>query len=182
MGPGKDVIELSKTLVGLLPLAVGLIAYGIALSFFLGSDMALGRWLLGAFLVGHGLVHVMFAVPRPAVRPATANGIDYPFDMGQAWPVRAGLDAGLVRIVSVALVAAVVIGFVLAGLATVGVLVPAGWWRSLVVGSTVMSVLLLALAFSPGLLLGVAIDAVLLWLALAASWPPITAIAQRGGL
>jgi hypothetical protein len=172
---------MAKTLKGLLPLAVGLVAYGFVIWFLLERDMANGRWLLAAFLVGHGLVHVMFAVPRPATRPATANGVDYPFDIARSWAVNAGLDAGLLRIIGVALVATVVVGFVLAGLATVGLMVPAGWWPWLVVGSTLASIVLLVLAFSPGLTLGVAIDAVLLWLVLASSWLPVTAIAQRGG-
>ncbi len=173
---------MAKTLKSLLPLAVGLVAYGLAVWFLLHNDMAIGRWLFGTFLVGHGLVHVMFAAPQPAARPATANGVDYPFDMARSWPVSAGLDAGLVRILAVALASSIVLGFVLAGLAIVGLLVPAGWWQGLVVGSTFASIVLLALAFSPGLLLGVAIDALLLWVVFASSWVPVAAIAQRGGV
>ena len=171
---------MAKSLKGLLLLAVGLVAYGLAVWFLLRNDRAIGWWLLGAFLVGHGLVHVMFVVPQPATRPATANE-EYPFDIARSWPVTAGLDAGLVRLIGVALIATIVVGFVLAGLATIDLLVPTGWWQGLVVGSTVASLVLLALAFRPGLILGVAIDAVLLWLALASSWLPLAAIAQRGG-
>jgi hypothetical protein len=174
--------EILKTLIGLVPLAIGLVVFGVAVWFLLSSEMAVGRWLLAAFLVGHGLVLVMFVVPQPAAKPATASGVAYPFDMARSWLITGvGMDAGLVRAIGVVLVAAVVIGFALAGLATVGVLIPAGWWAVLVVGSAVVSTLVLLLFFSPGLILGLAIDAVLLWVALAAIWAPAAAIVQRGG-
>jgi hypothetical protein len=174
--------EMVKTLVGLVPLAIGLMLFAVAVRFLLSAEMAIGTWLLAAFLVGHGLVQVMFVVPRPAATPATASGVEYPFDMTRSWLITGmGLDAGLVRAIGVVLVAAVLIGFALAGLATVGVLIPAGWWAALVLGSAALSTIVLLLFFSPGLILGIAIDAVLLWVALAAVWAPVTAIVQRGG-
>jgi hypothetical protein len=77
-----------------------------------------------------------------------------------------------VRLVGAALVVVVAVGFLLAGLATVGVVVPSGWWPFLVAGSAATSVLLLALFFSPTLILGIAIDAVLAWVVLASAWSP----------
>jgi hypothetical protein len=184
-GPGEgqeEQGEMVKTLIGLVPLAIGLMLFAVAVWFLLSAEMAFGRWLLAAFLVGHGLVLVMFVVPQPAAKPATASGVEYPFDMARSWLITGmGLDAGPVRAIGVVLVAAVVIGFALAGLATVGVLIPAGWWAVLVLGSAVLSTVVLLLFFSPGLILGLAIDAVLLWVAVAAVWAPAAAIVQRGG-
>ena len=72
-----------------------------------------------------------------------------------------------VRFIVVALICAVTIGFLLAGLATVGILVPAGWWPVLVVASAAASAVLLSLFFSPSLVLGMAIDIDLLRIVLA---------------
>ena len=164
--------EMVKTLVGLAPLAAGLIVFGIAVWFLLGRNLALGTWLLAAFLVGHGLVHIMFAVPQPGGAAATANGVGYPFDLSRSWLVGAGLDATVVRVIATALVVTVVIGFALAALSAVGMLVPVGWWQGLVLAATAASVLLLIVGFNPGLVLGFAIDAILLWVVLASLWLP----------
>jgi hypothetical protein len=64
------------------------------------------------------------------------------------------------------------LGFSLAALATVGVLVPAEWWNWLVVTSAVASMVLLTLFFSPLLLLGYAIDLALIWLSVTSAWSP----------
>jgi hypothetical protein len=164
--------EMVKTLVGLAPLTAGLIVFGIAVWFLLGTNMALGTWLFAAFLVGHALVHIMFAVPQPGGAAATASGVDYPFDLSRSWLVGAGLDAAAVRAIAVALVVLVVVGFALAALSTVGILVPVGWWQGLVLAAAAASVLLLIVGFSPRLVLGFAIDAILVWVVLASLWLP----------
>jgi hypothetical protein len=69
-------------------------------------------------------------------------------------------------------VAVTVVGYTLAALATVALLVPVGMWAGLVLIATLGSALLMAVFFSPGLLLGFAIDAVLLWVVLARIWLP----------
>jgi hypothetical protein len=61
---------------------------------------------------------------------------------------------------------------ILAALATVGILVPSSLWTGLVIATAGSSLLLLGMAFSPNLSLGVAIDVALLWLALWSSWSP----------
>lgn len=171
-----------KTIVGLAPFALGVAVFGGVIWFLLGRNIGLGKWLLAAFLMGHGFVQMMFLFPRPATAAATAGGVEYPFDMARSWLITGvGLDPGAVRAIGVALVAAVAIGFVLAGLASVGLLIPSGWWQGLVVGSTVASLALMTVFFSPGLLIGFAIDAVLLWVALASVWTPAVAFAQRAG-
>jgi hypothetical protein len=160
-----------KTISGLAPLAIGLVVYAVVVWFLLARDAGLGRWLLGAFLAAHGLVHLLFAVPKPADREA--GGFGWPFDLERSWLVtNAGLDPATVRLLGILLVVAVVIGFVLAALSTVGLLVPASLWPGLVVVATAASLGLLAVGFVPGLALGVAIDAVLLWLVVAGSWSP----------
>jgi hypothetical protein len=153
-------------MAGILPWAVVLVVLGGAVWWLLSRDMAAGLWLLAALLIGHGVVHALFAVPVPA---ATGGGPDWPFDMAHSWAITgAGLDTNLVRIIGVGLIAAVVVGFSLAALSTVGIIVPSGWWQPIVAVSAVM----LVLFFDPQLALGLGIDAVLLWLVAARVWMP----------
>jgi hypothetical protein len=162
-----------KTITGMLPWVVVLAALGGSIWWLLSREMAAGKWLLAGLLVGHGAVHVMFAAPSPA---ATAGGPEWPFDMAGSWLVSGlGLDPNVVRAVGIALIAVVVAGFVLTGLATVGIVVPSGWWGALAVGSAAVSALTLGLFFNPQLILGLGIDAVLAWVVLAGAWSPAAA-------
>jgi hypothetical protein len=159
-----------KTIVGILPWTVVVAAIGGAIWWLLSRDMSAGRWLLAALLIGHGVVHVMFAVPAPA---ATGGGPDWPFDMARSWAITGtALDLNVVRAVGVALIAVVVIGFALAALSTVGIVVPSGWWQVTVAVSAVASAVLLILFLEPQLVLGLGIDAALLWVVVARAWMP----------
>ena len=162
--------DMAKTIGGLVPFAIVLVGIAAAIWWLLSSENSLGKWLLAGFLVAHGLIHLLFFAPAPA---ASASGPEWPFDLGQSWLVgNAGLDAGLARAIGAALVIVVAGAFVLSGLATAGVAVPSGWWRPLVAVSAVISVVMLALFFNPQLLLGLAIDGVLLGVVVTAIWTP----------
>ena len=162
-----------KLITSLLPLAIAIAAVAGVAWFLLTRGWALGPWLLALLLLAHGFVHLVFLFPQPEPATATADSLAYPFDMDRSWLIgRAGLEAGLVRTVGSVLMAVVFALSVLAALATVGLLVPAGWWAPLVVASALVSVLLLTLFFSPLFLLGYAIDLALLWLVLGSVWSP----------
>ena len=159
-----------RTMAGILPWAVVLVVIGGAAWWLLSREMAAGRWLLAALLIGHGVVHVLFAVPAPT---ATDGGAEWPFDMARSWAITgAGLDANVVRIVGIALITVVVVGFSLAALSTVGIIVPSGWWQPVVAVSAITSAILLVVFFEPQLVLGLGLDAVLLWDAVAGAWTP----------
>jgi hypothetical protein len=159
-----------RTMVGTLPWAVVLVVIGGAIWWLLSRDHGLGQWLLAALLVAHGLVHVLFAVPAPA---PTDGGPEWPFDIARSWAItRAGIDANLVRIVGMTLITVVVVGFSLAALSTVGIIVPSDWWQPTVALSAVTSAILLVLFFEPQLVLGLGLDAVLLWVVVAGAWTP----------
>jgi hypothetical protein len=158
-----------KAVAGFLPWVVISAVVGGAIWWLLSGEMAAGRWLLAAVLIGHAIVHVFFAVPAPASESAT----EWPFDLAKSWTVsRAGVSARTVRTVGIALIAIVVAGSAVAAVATVGIVVPAAWWQAAVAVSAVASATLLALVFAPQLVLGLAIDAVLLWLVVAGAWTP----------
>jgi hypothetical protein len=154
---------------GFLTYAVVLAVVGVVTWWLLSRDMAAGPWLLAAVLIGHGVVHTMFAI-SPA---ATASGPEWPFDVAKSWAVTgAGLDLDVVRAIGAALIVIVVGGFALAALSTVGLVVPAGLWQPAVAGSAVVSIIVLVLFFNPQLVLGIGIDAVLLWAVVTRAWVP----------
>jgi hypothetical protein len=163
-----------KSIVGLLPIAIGVAVVGAVTWFLLDRNIGFGTWLLATLLFAHGWVHLMFVFPAPAASPG--GGLAYPFDMGRSWLIGSiGLDEGLVRALGIALMGLTFAGFTLAAMATVGWLVPASWWAGLVIGSAAGSTLLLLLFFAPALVLGFVIDAALVWLALAPAWSPLAA-------
>jgi hypothetical protein len=130
--------------------------------------------LLGAFLAAHALIHVSYLTPAP---PRTADGPEWPFEPAHSWLVTAiGLDPALVRALGIALVVATIALLAAASLATVGWIVPAGWWPALVVGGAAASALTLILFFHPWLVLGLAIDAALLWAVLVVGWSPVSSV------
>ncbi len=160
-----------KVLTGVLPWAIVLIVAGAVIWFLYDRNLAAGRWVFAGFLVAHGLIHLLYLVPAPEA--STAGGPEWPFDLGGSWLANAtGLDAGVVRALGLALIAAVIVGFALGGLATLGAIVPASWWPALIVGSAVLSLAVLVLFFAPSLLIGVVLDVFLIWLALATTWRP----------
>jgi hypothetical protein len=159
-----------KVVRELLPLAIALVVFAAAEWFLLTQGWALGTWLLAGFLAVHGLIHFSFLAPKP---PQNPSGLTFPPEPARSWPVtRLGLSTGALRAVGALLALIAAVGYVLAGLATIGFVVPTVWWASLVVGSSVISLVLFVLYLSPSLLLGIAIDLVLLWLAWSAAWTP----------
>lgn len=115
------------------------------------------RVVLGLVLVAHGLVHLMWWAPSDD--PA------WPFRLDRSWL----LPEAIRRPVAVVLVAVVVAGFALVGLAVWGVPGLASIWPALVVGSSLASLATLVLFFDRQLLWGVAIDVALIVVAL---WRP----------
>jgi len=129
------------------------------------------KLLLAGFLLAHALIHVSYLTPAP---PRTAGGPEWPFELARTWLVTGlQLDPAIARSLGVALIAVTATLLVAAALATVGWLVPSSWWSRLVVSGAAFSMLTLALYFHPWLLLGVAIDATLLWAVLVGEWLPV---------
>ena len=130
------------------------------------------KLLFAALLAAHALIHVSYLAPAP---PRTAGGPEWPFEMAKSWAVSGlGLDPGVMRATGTALIAATTALLVAAALAAAGWIVPAAWWPTLVVGGAVASAVTLALFFHPWILLGLAIDAALLWTVLVTGWQPVS--------
>ena len=103
--------------------------------------------LIALFLVVHGGIHISYLCSR-----------SWPFEPGDPWLVSGlGVDPDAVAGIAAALVLVSFFGFLLAGLAAVGLL-PARLWRPLVVVATVASAIVLVLYVTPATLPGLAID------------------------
>ena len=127
------------------------------------------RLAIAGFLLAHAAIHIGFISPRP---PVPAGGPAWPFDVSHSWILGSlGVDAETSRVLAIALIAVIVGGFALAGIAYVGI-APAGLWPIAVTIGGVASIAVLVLFFHPWLLLGIAIDVVLLWAVNVANWAP----------
>jgi hypothetical protein len=157
-----------KTMGSVLPWALVLAAIGGALWWMLSRNMAAGKWLLAALLMGHGLVHLLFAVPVPE-----ATETEWPFDMTRYWLITGpGLNLNLTQGIGWALIAVTVVGFAVAAASTVGFAIPSGWWQPTVALAAAASTVLLVLFLTPQLVLGLVINAALVWVAAARVWTP----------
>lgn len=157
-----------KSVTSVVGWAIAVAAVGAAIWWLLDRDESAGRWLLGGLLVAHGLVHVLFAVPV-----SEATGSDWPFDITRSWTIT-GLDltTGIVNAIGWVLIGLVIAGFGLAGLSTVGIVVPSGWWHPTVVAGVAATIIALIVFFNPQLVLGSGINAALVWVALGGGWSP----------
>ncbi len=127
------------------------------------------RLVIAGLLLAHAAIHAGFVSKRPPEKPGAPR---WPLDLEKSWVLnRLGAPPGVRRLLGLALVAATIGGFVLAALATVGIL-PAGAWGATVAVGSLASLALLVIGFHPWLVAGVAIDVLLLWVALVAAWTP----------
>src|SRR5688572_12506096 len=118
-------------------------------------------WLLGLFLIAHGLVHAAVWL--------TPNGGPGPSDPAHSWAL-GGLGLGDVaaRVLSMALAMEETAGFVLVGIG----LLPRRWWsrpEAAVVAAAGLG--LIVLFFDPWLSVGLAIEIAILAALLTARWP-----------
>jgi len=129
----------------------------------------LTKLAIAAFLLAHAGIHAAYVSPRP---PATAGGPPWPFDLNGSWLLtRLGVEGDIPRILAMILIAATIGGYALAALAATGIAPDAIWRPALLTGS-IASIALLGVFFHPWLVLGVAIDVVLLWSVLVGGWSP----------
>ena len=104
------------------------------------------RFLLGGFVVAHGLV-------TAAIWVAPAKGGE-PFQATHSWLL------GETRFLAVALALVAAAGFVLTGF---GYLTQQSWWEVFAIGAGSVALVLMALYFNPWLLAGIAISSGVLY-------------------
>jgi hypothetical protein len=115
------------------------------------------------FLLAHGGIHASFLAPRP---PAKEGGPAWPFEVTHSWLLTPlGLSARVLRSLAIALVALTLCGYALAALGILGFL-SSDLTAIAVTVASLSSILLLFLFFHPWLIVGVAIDLALIWIAM----------------
>ena len=115
---------------------------------------ALIRVVGGLFLIAHGLVHLLYLLPKQ-------DDPSFPFTLKQSWlvPEAARRPSGL------ALVAATVVAFALLGLAVWGVPGLSGAWPAIAIVSASLSLILLVAFWNSQFFVGIGIDVALIALA-----------------
>lgn len=120
------------------------------------------RILLGLFMIAHGLIHASYLTPKP-------DDPNYPFHFDKGW--FAQIVGSIAPTVGLLLVVVTIACFALAGLGILGVPGLLGIAKIMVIIGAVSSLLVLILFWHPWLVLGIVIDAVLLYAALKLNWP-----------
>jgi hypothetical protein len=115
---------------------------------------AIARIAAGAFLIAHGLVHLLYLVTK-------ADDPSWPFTLKQSWL----LPEVVRRPTGLALVAATVAAFALLGLAVWGVPGLAGVWPVIAIVAAAPSLVLLVAFWNKQLIAGICIDLALIALA-----------------
>ncbi len=116
------------------------------------------RILIGVFLILHGLIHSGLAA-APIPKESSSRPGSFFTHPSRSWLLqRMRVSPGGVRLVGWLLVVMTTLGFVLAGLAALGVPHLAGAIAPLIICSAILSLVLLGLFWHPWLTLGVIID------------------------
>lgn len=113
--------------------------------------------LLAVFLILHGLIHLGYLAPAPA-------DPNMPFTLNRSWLLSAfGVPDRRAHSIGVGLSIVSTVGFLLAGLATLNIIVPQMLWLPLTITAAGASLTLLTLYWDSWLVLGVTIDLILIF-------------------
>ena len=124
-----------------------------------------------SFVILHGLTHsIMAMVPSP--NAPDAGFATFFSGIGSWLLTRLGLSESTTKMIATVLAVIATLGFVAAGLALFGVLVPFDWWRTLAIASAVVSLLLVLIFWNRYLIVGLLIDGAILVTLLFTDWPP----------
>jgi len=127
------------------------------------------KTIVAIFLILHGLTHsIMALVPNPNAPDA---GVATFFSGIGSW-LFTGLSESASKTIATTLAVIATLGFVAAGLALFGILVPFDWWRILAIASAVVSLLLVVIFWDPYLIVGLLIDAAVLATLIFTNWSP----------
>jgi hypothetical protein len=125
----------------------------------------------GLFLIAHGWIHGSYLQKRPEQKPGAPV---WPFELGHSWLLSPlGVPGGMVKGIGTLLAIVTVAGFTVSGLGWLGVPVLKTWWVPATIVSSIASLLLLLLYWNTMLVLGIVIDAVILYLAVIKNIKPL---------
>ena len=124
------------------------------------------RWVLGILLIAHGIGHVLF---MPLLNGVMRLGTD-----GRSWVMSPVLGDGVTGVLASVMAGIAAVAFVAAG---VGIVVQAPWWRTLAIGASLLSILVVVAMWN-GVPMGssafaLAFDVVVLAALLVVHWPSV---------
>jgi hypothetical protein len=125
--------------------------------------------VFGVVLIAHGIGHTLGVMPLFLKVPESWNT--------RSWLLSGRLDERAVTTIAVVLWLVCTVGFVLAGLGILDLIVPTTWWRPLAVGFSALSLVTLGLYWQgfpvliPNKVGAIAVDVVLIVGIVFASWP-----------
>ena len=112
------------------------------------------RTVVGLLLIAHGLVHLLYLMPRPEDDPS------YPFVPETRWSAKVvGLEPSIAKIVAASLAVAVAVVLLVSGIA---LFADVDIWKVAAATGSLLSLALLLLFFHPWLTIGIAIDVAIL--------------------
>lgn len=162
------------------PLAIAVALFGLVIYWLLQGGNVIGNWLFAAFLFGHGWVHTMYLMRQPSAQPsvqpsAAPSASEWAFPpLNHSWLLSpTGTPPAASQLLGRLLVVAAALLYTLGALATIPLLVPATLWAALIISATIASAALMVVFFHRNLVIGLAIDAVLLLVAVMAVWSPV---------
>ena len=127
------------------------------------------KTIVAIFLILHGVTHsIMAMVPSPNTPDV---GFATFFSGIGSW-LFTGFSESASKTTATVLSVIATIGFIAAGLALFGILVPFDWWRVLAIASAVASLLLVVVFWHPYLIVGLLIDAAVLVTLIFTDWSP----------
>mgnify|MGYP001821412374 CR=1 FL=1 len=132
------------------------------------------RILIGVLLILHGLIHGILAmVPNPnAAKPVAATFFS---EWATPW-LRGALSGRALQTIAIVLAVIAAAGFIAAGLAMFGILLPHDWWRALAIASSVVSLILCALFWNTYLVVGPAVAVGIIAVVGFLQWPTEAAL------
>ena len=125
--------------------------------------------VVALFSILHGLVHSILAV---VPNPRASEPVFGTFFSGFGSWLFTRLSESAGKKLATVLAVDATLGFVAAGLALFGVLVPFDWWRGLAIVSTVVSLVLVVIFWDMVLIVGLLIDAAVLTILVFTNWSP----------
>lgn len=112
------------------------------------------RTVVGLLLIAHGLVHLMYLMPRPE------DDQSYPFVPETRWSAKlVGLGPSTAKMIAVCLAVAVAVVLLVSGIA---LFADADIWKAAAATGSLLSLALLLLFFHPWLTIGIAVDVAIL--------------------
>ena len=127
------------------------------------------KTIIAIFFILHGVAHGILAMAPEPNAPEARIGEFF----SRSWLLaRLGLSRAAGRRLAITLAAMATIGFVATGLAILDILIPPDWWRALAMASAAVSLLLLAISWNRYLIVGIAVDALILLASALTTWTP----------